>query len=110
MAQNPRLEARRLVQEQLVRRREEAAAREARIREHALLATAAAVERQQVVEDTERRIGQALHALMQDLSVPEAAALCGLEVREAKRLRRLQQQHHHEAAAALDPASLAPGI
>ncbi len=110
MAQNPRLEARRLVQEQLVRRREEAAAREARIREHALLATAAAVERQQVVEDTERRIGQALHALMQDLSVPEAAALCGLEVREANRLRRLQQHQHRDPAASPDPASLTQGI
>lgn len=110
MAQNPRLEARRLVQEQLLRRREEAAAREARIREHALVATAAAVERQQVVKDTERRIGQALHALTQDLSVPEAAALCGLELREANRLRRLQQHHHRDPAHSPDSASLAPGI
>ena len=109
MAQNPRLEARRLVQEQLLRRREEAAAREARIREHALVATAAAVERQQVVEDTERRIGQALHALTQDVSVPEAAALCGLELREANRLRRLQQ-HQHDHSAAPGPGLSAPGI
>ncbi len=109
MAQNPRLEARRLVQEQLVRRREEATAREARIREHALLATAAAVERQRVLEDTERRIGQALHALTQDLSMPEAAALCGLEVREANRLRRLQH-HHHDPGSSSDQAPSAPGI
>ena len=96
VGQNVRLEARRLVQEQLLRRREEQAAREARIRAHALGATVAAVERERVLADTERRIAEALVALtvVEEVPVSEAAALCGLEVREANRLRRLHQHHH----------------
>lgn len=96
VGQNVRVEARRLVQEQLLRRREEQAAREARIRAHALGATVAAVERERVLADTERRIAEALVALTvsEEVSVTEAAALCGLEVREANRLRRLHHHHH----------------
>ena len=96
VGQNVRVEARRLVQEQLLRRRAEQAAREARIQAHALGATMAAVERERVLVDTERRIAEALVALTvsEEVSVQEAAALCGLEVREANRLRRLHQHHH----------------
>lgn len=104
VGQNVRLEARRLVQEQLLRRREEQAAREARIRAHALGATMAAVERDQVLVDTERRIAEALVALTvtEEVSVSEAAALCGLEVREANRLRRLHH-HHSDQSTPSDP-------
>ena len=92
------------MQEQLLRRRQEQAAREARIRAHVVGATVAAVERERVLADTECRIAEALVALTvsEEVPVQEAAALCGLEVREANRLRRLHR-HHIDQSTPSDP-------
>ena len=71
-------------------------------------ATVAAVERERVLADTERRISEALVALTvsEEVSVQEAAALCGLEVREANRLRRLHHHHHtDQTSSPSDPVS-----
>ncbi len=90
MSRSVRQKARLLVQDQLVRRREVLAAREARIIEQVLEATAAMLERDRVVAESERRIGHAIHALTVTEALPaaEAAALCGLDIREVNRLLR----------------------
>lgn len=90
MSRSIRQKARLRAQDQLVRRRELLAAKEARISEQVLEATAAVLERDRVVAETERRIGHAVNALtvVEALPVSETAALCGLDVREVKRLLR----------------------
>jgi len=79
-----------MAQDQLVRRREVLAAREARISEQVLEATAAILERDRIVADCARRIGLAVNALTvsEALPVSETAALCGLDIREVNRLLR----------------------
>ena len=90
MSRSIRQKARLMAQDQLVRRREVLAAREARISEQVLEATAAILERDRIVADCARRIGRAVNALtvVEALPVSEAAALCGLDIREVNRLLR----------------------
>ena len=90
MTQTDRQAARRRVIERIVKRREELAEREARIRAQVLAVSAAVLDRERAFEDAERRISEAVHQLTVNDMVPvhEAAALCGLEVREVNRLRR----------------------
>lgn len=81
MSQSIRQKAPSAVQEQLIKRRGAMAAREA---------SAALLERERVVTDTERRMGEALVALTtaEGLPLAEATARCGLDAREAARLAR----------------------
>jgi hypothetical protein len=85
-----RSEARLKVRSQLVRRQEELMAREARIRTEVLEAAAALLKRDRAVQEAEARLGQALNRLTstEGLPVDEAAELCGVDVRAAKRLLR----------------------
>lgn len=85
-----RQKARLMAQDQLVGRREALVAREARICDQVLEATAAALERDRVVADSERRIALAVHALAVTEAMPvgEVAELCGLDSREVNRLLR----------------------
>lgn len=82
--------ARLMAQNQLVRRREALAAREARICDQVLVATAAILERDRVVAESERRIALAVHelAVTEAMPVREVAELCGLDVRDVNRLLR----------------------
>ena len=90
MSRSIRQKARLMAQDRLVRRREVLAAREARISEQVLEATAAMLERDRVVAESERRIGYAVHALTvsEALPVREPAGLCGRDIREVNRLLR----------------------
>lgn len=90
MSRTVRQKARLMAQDQLVRRREALVAREARICDQVLEATAAALERDRVVAESERRIALAVHALAvtEAMPVSEVAELCGLDVREVNRLLR----------------------
>jgi len=76
--------------ERIVKRREELAEREVRIRAQVLEVSTAVLERERAVADAERRISEAIHQLTVNdgMLVREAADLCGLEVREINRLRR----------------------
>lgn len=110
MSQSVRQEARRLAHAQLVRRREELAAREARIGAHVLDAWAAVLERDQVIGDAERRIGQAVYELTVTESVPalEAAALCGLDVREVNRMVKARKRTSSPTVDDSGPAGPSP--
>ncbi len=90
MSQSARSEARLKARSQLVKRNEELMAREARIRTEVLEATAALLKRNRAVPEAETRLGQALARLTsaEALPVDEAAELCGIDIRAAKRLRR----------------------
>lgn len=90
MTQVDRQAARRRVMERIVKRREELAEREVRIRAQVLAVSAAVLDRERALADAERRISDAIHQLTVEDRVPvrEAAELCGLEVREINRLRR----------------------
>ncbi len=90
MSQSTRSEARLKARSQLVKRQEALTAREARIRTEVLEATAALLKRDRAVQEAETRLGQALARLTstEGLPVDEAAELCGVDVRAAKRLLR----------------------
>lgn len=90
MSQSARSEARLKVQSQLVRRHEELMAREARIKTEVLDAAAAILNRDRAVREAETRLGQALVHLTstEGMPVDEAAELCGLDARQARRLIR----------------------
>lgn len=90
MSRTVRQKARLMAHDQLVRRREVLVAREARIGDQVLEATAAGLERDRVIADSERRIAQAVHALVVTEAMPvgEVAELCGLDAREVNRLLR----------------------
>ena len=92
MAQSDRHEARVRVRSQLIKRHEALMAREARIRAEVLEAAAAILTRDRAVLEAEARLGQALGALTSTEGMPidEAAELCGLDVKEAKRLLRMR--------------------
>lgn len=106
MAQSARQEARRRAQQELLKRKEEAARREARVSQHVIDATTAHVERQRVVEETERRIAASIHELVvaERLSPAEVSTLTGLEVREVHRLRRLHAHQLQDEPAAGGPS------
>lgn len=109
MTQTDRQAARRRVMERIVKRREELAEREVRIRAQVLAVSAAVLDRERAFADAERRISEAVHQLTVNDRVPvrEAAALCGLEVREVNRLRRKRADESARLASAgpqLDPA------
>lgn len=92
MAQSDRHEARVRVRGQLIKRHEALMAREARIRTEALEAAAAILRRDRAMLEAEARLGQALGALTsaEGMPVDEAAELCGLDVKEAKRILRMR--------------------
>ena len=89
MSQTLKQAARQRAAQQFQRRREEHLAREARIRDLVVEATTALLERERVIGLAEHRIAAALCEL-EELTVTtvEAAALCGLEPREAAKLKR----------------------
>ncbi|MBO1031319.1 hypothetical protein IPV09_08210 [Tessaracoccus sp. SD287] len=90
MSQSARSEARLKIRGQLVKRHEELMAREARIRTEVLEAAAAVLKRDRAVLEAEARLSQALDRLTgtERMPVDEAAELCGLDAREARRLLR----------------------
>ena len=102
MAQRDRHEARVRVRSQLIKRHEALMAREARIRAEVLEAAAAILTRDRAVLEAEARLGQALGALTSNEGMPidEAAELCGLHVKEAKRLLRMRGGRPGRASSA----------
>lgn len=92
MAQSDRREARVRVKGQLIKRHEALMAREARIRTEVLDAAAALLTRDRAVLEAEARLGKAIEALTSSEGMPidEAAELCGLQVKEAKRVLRMR--------------------
>jgi len=80
------------VRGQLIKRHEALMAREARIRAEVLEAAAAILTRDRAVLEAEARLGQALGALTSTEGMPidEAAELCGLDVKDAKRVLRMR--------------------
>lgn len=106
MTQSDRQMARHRVMERILKRREALAEREVRIRAQVLAVAAAVLDRDRALADAERRISEAIHQLTVADSVPvhEAAGLCGLEVREVNRLRRLRVEQSATATSdAADP-------
>lgn len=90
MTQSDRQAARHRVMERIIKRREALVEREARIRAQVLAVSEAVLGRERALGEAERRISEAVHQLTIVDAVPvrEAAALCGLDVREVNRLRR----------------------
>ncbi|WP_353081246.1 hypothetical protein [Tessaracoccus lapidicaptus] len=90
MAQSDRREARVRVKGQLIKRHEALMAREARIRTEVLDAAAALLTRDRAALEAEARLGKAIEPLTSSEGMPidEAAELCGLHVKEAKRVLR----------------------
>lgn len=99
MAQSDRREARIRVRGQLIKRHEALMAREARIRTVVLEAAAAILARDRAVLEAEARLHQAIESLTsaEGMPVDEAAELCGLHVKEAKRVLRLRGGGDQEA-------------
>ncbi len=104
MAQSDRREARLKVRGKLVKRHEALMAREARIQTEVLAAAAAILTRDKAVFEAEARLCRAIEALTstEGLPVDEAAELCGLDVREVKRVLRARK-------GGLDQQQLAEG-
>lgn len=94
MSQSVRQEARKRAQQELLRRKEEAVAREARITQHVIEATTAHIEQQRAIADTEERLRRSIHELMatEKVSASEVASLTGLPQRDINRLRRDHQE------------------
>ena len=103
-------EARKAARDAQSKKRAAARSREKRIEDLAVTVMVAVAERDQVVEQTERRAGEALQELteIEGLSLREAVEWCGeaLDEREATRLRRIVQVEEKHAAVA---ASAGPG-
>ena len=101
MAQSDRHEARVRVRGQLIKRHEALMAREARIRTEVLKAAAAILARDRAVLEAEARLCQALGALTsaEEMPVDEAAELCGLDVKEAKRILRMRGSTNQQELA-----------
>jgi hypothetical protein len=97
-------EARRTARDAQTKRRADAQARDKRIEDLAVTVMVAVAERNQVVEQTERRAGEALREMTEaeGLSLSEAVEWCGdtLDERDATRLRRIVQIEEKQAAVA----------
>jgi hypothetical protein len=102
-------EARKAARDAQTKQREVGRARERRILDLATTVIAAIDERDQVVERTEQRAGEALRELIdvEGLGVRETVQSCGAKIdeREATRLRRIAQIDEEQAVA----ASVNPG-
>ena len=99
-------EARRAARDAQSKRREAARIREKRIEDLAITVMVAVAERDQVVEQVERRAGEALQEMTggEGLSIREAVEWCGeaLDEREATRLRRIVQTEHRQPVVAAE--------
>lgn len=102
-------EARKAARDAQSKRREAARSREKRIEDLAVTVMVAVAERDQVVEQAERRAGEALQEMTdtEGLSLREAVEWCGdaLDEREATRLRRIVQLEEKQAVAASEEPS-----
>ena len=73
-------------------------------------ASAAVLKRDQVIADTERRIGQAVYELTVTESEPaaEAAAFCGLDLREVNRMVKARKRTSSWTYDEFGPAGPSP--
>jgi hypothetical protein len=99
-----RVAARRAARDGQSKRREAARARAKRLEDLAVTVMVAVAEREKVIEQADRRAGEAMREMteVEGLSLREAVEWCGeaIDVREATRLRRLGRSHHEQSVAA----------
>jgi len=99
-----RVAARRAARDGQSKRREAAQARAKRLEDLAVTVMVAVAEREQVIEQADRRAGEAMREMteVEGLSLREAVEWCGeaIDVREATRLRRLGRSQHEQSVAA----------